>query len=231
MSAPPSPQGGTTSPLAQANIDRATALTEEFIDRGAPWSEKTSWRIVLGESIVAVVVGLVFLLKPLGGVATTLQLIGLALLGGALITAFQIWRHQVHPDREVLAAFRAGSGITVGLVVVVATFFAAVTAEVSASLAVVVGIGFIIFGAGGIGATFVGRSLDEPLPAAGLVANAVLIVAGVVLMFSGAGGPGTVDSVFNLLGILLIVAGVGMGAYAYLLRQQETAGGGFLGRR
>lgn len=209
---------------ARANVEHATALTEELIDRGAPWSARTSWRIVLTEAVITGVLGLVFLFKPLGGSSTTLQLTGLILLGAALITAFQIWRHHIRADLEALAAFRTGSGLTVGLVVVVATFFTAVTEAVTASLAVVVGIGFIIFGAAGIGATFVGRSVDEPLPAAGLVANAVLIVAGVVLMLSGAGGPGTVDSVFNLLGILLIVAGLGLGGYAYLLYQQEATG-------
>lgn len=221
-SASPSPPEPTAQSGTKANIDRATALTEEFIDRGAPWSARTSWRIVLGEGIVAAILGLVFLLKPLGGASTTLQLIGLLLLAGSLVTAFQIWRHKIQPEREVLAAFRSGSGMTVGLVVVVAALFTDVTDAVSASLAVVVGIGFIIFGIAGIAASYVGRSPDEVLPLAGLVANAVLVVAGVVLMFSGAAGSSTVDSVFNLLGILLIVAGVALGGYAYLLRQQEA---------
>lgn len=182
-----------------------------------------------GEAIIAGILGLLFLFRPIGGSSTTLQLIGIILLIGALLTAFQIWRHSVRPDLEVLAAFRAGSGVTVGLVVIVATFFTNVTAEVSASLAVVVGIGFIIFGVAGILASFAGRAADQPLPLPGLIANAVLVVAGAVLMFAGAAGSGAVDGIFNLLGILMIVAAVALGGYAYLLHQQEINGVG--GRR
>jgi uncharacterized membrane protein HdeD (DUF308 family) len=221
---PGAPQQSSALSSAQANVERATAVTEELIDRGAPWSPNTSWTIVLGESIVAGVLGLIFLFKPLGGASTTLQLVGLVLLIAAGLTAFQVWRHLVRPDLETLAAFRAGSGVTVGLVIVMATFFAGVTAEVSAALAVVIGIGFIIFGLTGIAASLVRRSVDAPLPLEVLVINAVLALAGAVLMFSGAAGAGAVDGIFSLLGILLILAGLGLGGYAYLLRQQEMSG-------
>jgi hypothetical protein len=208
----------------QANVERATAITEDLIDRGAPWSARATWTIVLGEAIAAGVLGLIFLFKPLGGSSTTLQLVGIVLLIGGLITTFQLWRHMVRPDLETLAAFRAGSGVTVGLVVIVATFLAAVTDAVSAALAVVVGIGFLIFGLTGVAMSFVRRQGAAPLPVIALIINAGLALAGVVLMFSGAAGPSAVSGIFNLLGILLIVAGLGLGGYSYLLRQQEMSG-------
>jgi uncharacterized membrane protein HdeD (DUF308 family) len=223
-----SPSPGDAQPSSsvgtRSGVDRAAAITEDLIDRGAPWSSRTSWTIVLIEGIVAAAVGLIFLVKPLGGSSTTLQLVGLILLGGALITTFQLWRHQMRPELEQLAAFRAGSGVTVGLVVVVATFFTAVTDAVTAALAVVIGIGFIIFGLAGIAGSFVRRSAQATLPLATLVLNAVLAVAGAVLVFSGAAGATAVDGVFNLLGIVLIAAGLGLAGYAYLLRQQALTG-------
>lgn len=173
---------------------------------------------------MAAIVGLIFLLKPLGGSSTTLQLVGLILLGGSLITALELWRHDIRPDLEQLAAFRAGSGVTVGLVVVVATFFTAVTDAVTATLAVIIGIGFVIFGIAGIAGSFVRRATEAPLPLATLVLNAVLALAGLVLLFAGAAGAGTVDWIFNILGILLIAAGLGLAGYAYLLYQQEASG-------
>jgi uncharacterized membrane protein HdeD (DUF308 family) len=229
LTATPPPTDGGPPPQAaksgaQANVERATALTEDIIERGAPWSAQTSWTIILSEGIVAGILGLIFLFKPLGGSSTTLQLVGFVLLIGALLTAFQLWRHKVRPDLENLAAFRAGSGVTVGLVVIMATFFAAVTEAVSAALAVVIGIGFIIFGLTGIGGSFVRRATDEALPLGVLVINAVLAVAGVVLLFAGAAGSSAVDGIFSLLGILLIVVGLGLGGYSYLLRQQEMSG-------
>jgi uncharacterized membrane protein HdeD (DUF308 family) len=224
VTAPAAPELSASPAGASSSVERATALTEELIERGAPWSPETSWSIVLAEGIVAAVLGLLFLFKPLGGSATTLQLVGLVLLLGALITAFQLWRHKMRPEIENLAAFRTGSGVTVGLVTIVATFFTAVTDAVTAALAVVVGIGFIIFGLAGIAASFIRRSGDATLPLVALLLNAGLALAGLVLTLAGAAGAGSVDSIFTLLAILLIVAGLGLGGYSYLLRQQEMSG-------
>ncbi len=223
---PEAPSAGTGGAASgtPATIERATAITEDLIDRGAPWSSRTSWTIVLSESIVVALVGLLFIFKPLGGSSTTLQLVGLILLGGSLITSFQLWRHQLRPDLEQLASFRAGSGVTVGLVVIVATFFTDVTVSVTAALAVVVGIGFLVFGIIGIMGTLVRRNVNAPLPVASLVANAVLALAGAVLLFAGAAGADAVDGIFNLLGVLLIAAGLALAGYSYLLRQQEAQG-------
>ena len=196
----PSPPVAVSS--TKANVDRASAMTEDLLDRGAPWSSSATWTIVMVEGIVAVVLGLIFIVQPLGGTSTVLQLVGVALLVGALLSAFQVWRQHIRPDLEVLAAFRSGSGVTVGLSVVVATFFTEVSDTVTAALAVIVGIGFFVFGLSGIAASFVRRKDDAPLPVVTLILNAVLAAAGVVLTFSGAGGPSAVSGIFNLLGYL-----------------------------
>lgn len=214
----------TTGTGQASSIDRATAMTEDFLDRGAPWGPRTSWRFVMAEGAIAAVAGLIILFKPLGSASTTLQLVGLLLLAAALLTTFQIWRAQVPPDRLALMSFRAGSGVTVGILVLVATFLTSVTDAVTATLAAVVGVGFLVFGAIGIAATLFARQPDQPLPAAGLILNAVLAVAGAVLVISAAAGSATVNSVFTLLGIVLILGGVALVAYGYLLRQQEATG-------
>jgi hypothetical protein len=204
------------------SVDRATAITEQLIDRGAPWSAGTSWQIVLAEAIVAGVLGLILLFAPIGGASTILQVIGLVLLFFALVTAFQVWRGRVRPDRTSLAAFRSGSGVTTGLLVLVATVLVGVTDVVTAALAVILGVGFIVYGLAGMAGHLFRREPDERLPVALVASNAVLAVIGLVLLFSGASGYDTVRGTFNILGILLIVGGVALGGYAYLLRQQET---------
>lgn len=211
----------TTSSSAPSSVDAASAVADDLIDRSAPWSTRTSWTIVLVEGILVALMGLVFIFKPLGGASTTLQLVGLILLGGSLVTSFQLWRHQYRPDLEVLASFRAGSGVTVGAVVIVATFLTDVTDAVTATLAVVVGIGFIVFGLVGIAATLVRRKIDAPLPLASLVVNAVLALAGLLLLFAGAAGSSAVDGLFNLLGVVLIATGLVLAGYSYMLRQQD----------
>jgi len=226
VAADPEPEAAAPTPEAvdqaagrQADIDHVSAIAEDLINRGAPWDSRTSWTIVLVEGIVAAIVGLLFIFKPLGGSSTTLQIVGLILLGGSLITSFQLWRHQLRPEIEQLASFRSGSGVTVGLVVIVATFFVPVTDAVVAALAVVVGVGFFVFGATGIGTSFVRMQLDVPLPLASIVANAVLALAGLVLVLAGARGADSVDGIFNWLGVLLIAAGLALAGYSYMLRQ------------
>ncbi len=54
--------------------------------------------------------------------------------------------------------------------------------------------------------------------------NGLLALAGLVLLFAGAAGSSAVDSIFKLLGIVLIVAGLALGGYAYLIRQQVASG-------
>jgi len=218
--APQEPAGTPTG--APSSIDTATTVAEDLIDRGAPWGSNTSWTIVLVEGIVVALIGLLFIFKPLGGSSTTLQLTGLILLGGSLVTFFQLWRHTYRPDLEVLASFRAGSGVTVGLIVVVATFLTEVSDTVSATLSVVVGIGFVIFGLVGIGSSLVRRDMKAPLPLASLVLNAVLALAGVVLVFAGAAGADSVDKWFSWLGVLLIASGLALVGYSYMLRQEDS---------
>ena len=146
----PAAPAAPVAPAAQAGVARATAFTEDLIERGSPWSSRTSWTIVATEGVVAVILGLLFLFEPLGGSSVTLLSMGLILLLGALITTFQLWRGTVRPDLLTLAAFRSGSGVTVGLVTIVATVFASATDAVTAAMAVVVGIGFLVFGAAGV---------------------------------------------------------------------------------
>ena len=211
-----------TAGARRADIDGVSAMAEDLIARGAPWDSRTSWTIVLVEGIVAALMGLVFIFSPLGGSSTTLQLVGLILLAGSLVTLFQLWRHTYDPELELLAAFRSGSGVTVGSVVIVATFLTEVTDAVVASLAVVVGIGFVVFGLVGIAGSLVRRRVDAPLPLAALVMNAVLALAGLLLLFAGAAGSDAVDGLFNLLGVLLIAAGLSLCGYAYMTYQREA---------
>jgi hypothetical protein len=109
-------------------------------------------------------------------------------------------------------------------VTIVATVFASATDAVAAAMAVVVGIGFLVFGTAGIAGSFIRRRSDAALPLLALVVNGLLALAGLVLLFAGAAGSSAVDSIFKLLGIVLIVAGLGLGGYAYLLRQQVANG-------
>ena len=81
--------------------------------------------------------------------------------------------------------------------------------------------GFFIYGITGIGGSFVRMQLDVPLPLATLVANAVMALAGLVLVLAGARGAEAVDGIFNLLGVLLIAAGLALAGYSYMLRQQD----------
>lgn len=204
-----------------SNVDRATAMAQEVIDRGVSWSPDAKWQVVLAEAIGAGLVGLIMLFD-IGGAPTVLRLLSIVLIGLALVGAFQVWRGLAAADRPALTAFRAGSGITTGVVVLLATVLAAVTDHVTASMAVALGAGFAVYGLIGFVAPLMGRQAGGRLPILSLVTNGVLVAIGVVLLAAGASGAGTVRSVFTLVGILLILLGVGLGGLTYLLYQRQA---------
>ena len=170
------------------------------------------------------ILGLLILVRPIGGSSTALLLVGLVLLFAVVLTALRISAINVRTvPRQALVPGRVGA-LTVGLVVIEVdllrpTMIAVATRPWRSRWASV-----DRFGAAGIVGSFVGRVANQPLPLPGLIINSVLVVAGVALMFAGAAGSSSVDGIFNLVGILLIGAAVGLGGYAYLLRQQEPTG-------
>ena len=141
------------------------------------------------EGVVAVILGLLFLFEPLGGSSVTL------LADGSHPAA-----RCAHHDLPAVARHgAAGPRDPGGLPVRLGRHgrpgdsswppsSLTATDAVTAAMAVVVGIGFLVFGLTGIAASFIRRRADAALPLLALVVNGLLALAGLVLLFAGAAG-------------------------------------------
>jgi uncharacterized membrane protein HdeD (DUF308 family) len=218
---PPNPQPIPEGPAATVPASTATeasggamATAEAVIAQNAPWSRSASWPVLLIQAIVLGIVGLFLILAPDTASHTVLEILGLLLFARALVVVYRIVRGQVAPDRVALSAFEAGVNGTVGLLVVIGALLVPPTNEATTALAVVLGVGFIMFGAVSILAALVRRQPGEDLPIARLLLSAAAVVVGILLVVNGTRGFDSVRGSFVLLGWVLLAAGIALGAYA-----------------
>ena len=219
---------GTTGPNeappispGQSGTDKATALASSAVDKGAPWKRGTAWWVVLTEGVVGVVIGVLLLLTDMG-TNVALELLGVLLLVTSLLSIYQLFRAQVAPSRIALVAFRSGAGLTTGVLVLIGSLAIGVSDQVTRALAVVLGVGLVIFGLVGLASGFIGREPGQRLPIAGLIVAGGAALVGVLLTVNGIAGYDQVKGTFKLLGILLLIAGGALAVYGYMLKSRQA---------
>jgi uncharacterized membrane protein HdeD (DUF308 family) len=67
--------------------EQALEAARDLVDSGAPWKRGVPWGLVLGEGVVLAVVGALIWLPPGVGATSVLQLLGIALLLTASLSA------------------------------------------------------------------------------------------------------------------------------------------------
>jgi hypothetical protein len=210
--------GETTPPSApdpssQDASGGAMASAQSLALQNAPWSSTASWPMILAQAIVLGIVGIVLILAPESASHTVLEILGLLLFARACLVVYRIARGQVAPDRLALSAFEAGVNGTVGLLVVVGALLVPASAQATTALAVVLGVGFILFGAVSLLAPLIRRQPGESLPIARLLLAAAAVVVGILLVVNGTRGFDSVRGTFVLLGWILFIVGIALGAY------------------
>ena len=212
------PAGPTPPSAPPPQPDKATALAASAVDKGAPWKRGTPWWVVLTEGIVALVLGVMLLLTDLG-TNLALELLGLLLLVTSLLSVYQLFRGRIAPARVALVAFRSGAGVTTGVLVLIGSIAIGASDPVTRALAVVLGVGLVIFGLVGLASGILQRKDGLGLPIAALIVAAGCALVGLLLTINGIAGYEEVKGTFKLLGILLIVAGGALAGYGYMLRK------------
>ena len=216
----PAPEAaGTTAPSpAPPQTDRATAVTSSAVDKGAPWKRGTAWWVVLTEGIVGLVIGVLLLVTELG-TNLAIDLLGLLLLVTSLLSVYQLLRGQIAPARTALVAFRSGAGVTTGVLVLIGSFAIGSSEPVTRALALVLGVGLVIFGLVGLASGILQRMDGQGVPIAALIIAAGCVLVGLLLTVNGIAGYDAVKGTFRLLGVLLIIAGAALTGYGYTLRK------------
>jgi uncharacterized membrane protein HdeD (DUF308 family) len=219
---PPPPASQPPSRAAVTGEEQALAVARDLVDKGAPWKAGVTWPVVMAEGVVLAVAGLLVWLAPGFGARTVLQVLGIILLATALLSAWRLLRDQVPPRRIMTVAFRAGVGMTVGLIVVVGSLLAQNSDVATVAIAVILGVGFVLYGLAAIVTAVLRREPGEGMPIAALVIAGLTVVAGLLLVFNGR-DIDSLKSSFTLLGILLLIVGLGIGGYAWMLRSRDRA--------
>jgi hypothetical protein len=218
----PEPAGPSSPSTPPPQPDKATALASSAVDKGAPWKRGTAWWVVLTEGIVGLVIGVMLLLTDLG-TNLAIELLGLLLLVTSLLSVYQLFRGRIAPARVALVAFRSGAGVTTGVLVLIGSMAIGASDPVTRALAVVLGVGLVIFGLVGLASGILQRKDGMGLPVAALIIAAGCALVGLLLTFNGIAGYDEVKGTFKLLGILLIVAGGALTGYGYILRKSAAA--------
>jgi uncharacterized membrane protein HdeD (DUF308 family) len=221
---PPTP-GETSSPGGPP----AAGGAEEELLRGAyttvtenaPWRRDARWELVVTQGVILAVVGLVVWLAPGFGAAAVLQLLGLLLLAMALLTVWRLGRGRVAPARVATVAFRAGVGVAIGLVTVIGALIVEDRDLGTVALAVVLGVGLVLYGL--IAAVSAVANRSGGIPVVALVIAVVTVVVGVLLVLNGRNGIEALRSTFVLLGIVLLVAGVALVGYGLMIRNAQLS--------
>lgn len=202
--------------------EQALEAARELVDSGAPWRRGVSWQLVLGEGAVLAVVGALIWLPPGVGGTAILQLLGVTLLLTASVSAYRLLRAQVAPRSIAPVAFRAGVGLTVGLLVIIGSLVAEQVDVATLALAIVLGIGFVLYGLSVVAATAVGRQAGDPLPVAALVLAVGAVAIGVVLVLRANDGIEALSAAFGWLGAGMLVVGLLLAGWALYLRSRDV---------
>ncbi len=207
-------------PATTAGDEQALATAADIVNKGAPWRAGMPWQLVLGEGVVLVVLGGVLWLAPGLGSRLALQVVGAVLLATAILSLVRLLNGQVEPARAGNVGFRAGVGLSVGLITVIGGLIATEGDTVTVALAVILGIGLILYALAVLAAALLGRPAGSPFPVVPVVIAAVTGAVGVLLLVRGRSGIDELTSSFTLLGIVILIAGIALAGYALLMRAQ-----------
>ena len=86
-----------------------------LVDKGLPWSSDVRWPVVAVEAVLLVGLGGYILLDTTGAAEAALQIIGVVLLAASVMLGAATLKEQEF-RLGVFDAFRAGIGVTVGLI-------------------------------------------------------------------------------------------------------------------
>lgn len=192
--------------------NHALSMAKEY----APWRDDVPWWSVGIQGIVAVALGLYFLLAPASAAGLVVQLVAAVLLVASVLLVLARLREVGHADPEGFGMLQAGVGATVGLFVLLRGLLLPTLDIVAART--MLGIGLIAYAAIGFLRALRGGAL-RPGP---IVTALLQIVLAVVLLTSA---EDNAADRLAVLGWVALVGGVILLALAWLSRNRAEARG------
>jgi uncharacterized membrane protein HdeD (DUF308 family) len=188
--------------------------TRGLVNKGMPWRGEANWMVVAAEAVVLLIVGIYILADKSRAGDVALQLIGVILLATSLLLGYASLRND-SAKLGAYDAFRAGIGVAIGGIAT-ASWWSEYIAETA--VRDILGWGLIAYSVLHlVGMVLVrGRQALRPMP---LITVGLTLVLGIILL---TGDQDSLDSRMNLLGIVVLVFGVLLGALAYYLYSKDA---------
>lgn len=184
--------------------------------QNAPWKKGLGWPVLTVEGVVALGIGIYVLAAPDSSRDIIRQLIAAVLFVQALLHTLAGFRNREQPVSS-FHILRGGIGMTVGVIVLLENVSDYLNADASR---LILGLGLIAYGAVGIVAIWVERE-NRGLRLGGLALGIVNIALGLMFVFSHGGK----DSWLRALGIIAVIAGIVLLAYAFMVYKSQDNGG------
>lgn len=213
VGAPPVTGGG-----AEEEIIRGAYST---VTDNAPWKKGARWEVVVTQGVILGIVGLVVWLAPGFGAAAVLQLLAVLLLAMALLSAWRLMRGTVAPTRVATVAFRAGVGVSIGLVTVIGSLIVDDRNVGTVAIAIVLGIGLVLYGLVAAVSAMARRAGGIPIVA--LLLATVTVIVGILLVINGRNGIDALQGTFVLLGIVMLLVGLALVGYGLMMRGAQVS--------
>jgi len=206
---------------AASGEEQAVAIAKDLVEKNAPWKKGIPWQVVMAQGGVLVGAGLLLFLSP-GTGALALQIMAAILLGSAALSVWRLLRGTVAPQRHAILGFRAGVGITVGLLAIMSTLLAGGTDADRIALAIVLGTGFLLYGAASAVSALARRDKGMRFPLVALVTSVLGAPLGLYLIIQANRGIEALRSTVANVGLAVAIGGGTLCAYAFYLRSNPA---------
>lgn len=186
-----------------------------IINQSKPWRSDVKWPVVAIEAIILVAIGAYMLIATDRAGDWLLQLIGVVFLLGSVQVAWESLRGSV-TRTTVFDAFRAGIGVSVGAIATSIWWSDYVSNN---AMRLILGWGLIAFAVLQILGLVTAEGRTGLRPAT-LALSALTLVLGVLLLTSG---ETSAEDRIRFLGVVLLVFGVLLAGFAYLVKSQTDS--------
>lgn len=195
--------------------DDLTRMAKDLAYDYAPWAEGVRWWVVLIQGVALLALGAFILFVPGTANKTAVEILGLYLLIGGALDAWQGIRGRVSPSAMPYHMLAAGSGITTGIVVLIDLFEGLMSLQ---SAAVIVSVGLIFVGIMRLIVWIVGGESGNRRWL-GLILPVGLLVLGGAAIFTRLEGGATI---IRWLGIIAMVSGALLLIQAFVLYGKQN---------
>jgi uncharacterized membrane protein HdeD (DUF308 family) len=107
--------------------------------------------------------------------------------------------------------------------VVIGSLIAQDSDVATVAIAIILGVGLILYGLAAVAAALIRREKGSRFPVVALVIAGLTVVVGLLLVLNARGGIDSLKGTFTWLGILLLVVGIALAGYAWMLRSRDQA--------